>query len=151
VTGQNGPQITTGTPEYVVYNSDSTTLDSSGNLVGYNPGTPTDPTKSHWIINNQAYAISVNNPYPGWSRSLLRGQPFSELDATVFKTIPITERIGIQLSMAAYNALNQMFRGTGDAFVEASDFTSNAENASGSASGSTSGNRFVILGGKIIF
>jgi hypothetical protein len=93
----------------------------------------------------------VNNPYPGWSRSLLRGQPYSDFDATVMKTFPITERVNLQLSMTGYNVLNQQFRGVGNAFVGASNFTSNAENASGSVPGSSSGNRFVILGGKIIF
>ncbi|MGB6722120.1 MAG: carboxypeptidase regulatory-like domain-containing protein [Terracidiphilus sp.] len=131
---------------YIVYGSDG--FDANGN---YLSGTPTDPTESHWIINNQAYAMSVHNPYPGSSRSLLRGQPFSDLDATVIKTIPITERVSIQLSMSAYNALNQMFLGAGNPFVGASNFTSNAENTSGSVSGNSSGNRFVILGGKIIF
>jgi hypothetical protein len=138
-----------GTPEYVVYNSDG--FSSSG---VYSPGTATNPAQNHWIIDNQAYALSVHNPFPGSSRSLLRGQPFSDLDVTLFKTFPITERVGIQLSMAAYNALNQMFLGPGNAFVGASNFTSNAENASGSEtspSGVLSGNRFVILGGKIIF
>jgi hypothetical protein len=93
----------------------------------------------------------VNNPYPGSSRSLLRGQTFSDLDTTIFKTFPITERLSVQLSMAAYNVLNQMFLGTGNAFVGASNFTSNAENSSGSVPGDVSGNRFVILGGKVIF
>jgi hypothetical protein len=150
--GADGP--VPGTPQYVQYNSDSlitTTIGGQTVVTGYNPGTPIDPKTAHWIIDNQAYALSVHNPYPGWSRSLLRGQPYSDLDVTVFKTIPITERIGIQLSMAAYNVLNQMFRGTGNAFVGASNFTSNAENASGTVPGSTSGNRFVILGGKVIF
>lgn len=133
-----------GTPVYVVYNTDG--FDGSGN---YYAGTPTDPTKSHWIIDNQAYALSVNNPYPGSSRGLLRGQPYSDFDATVVKNFPITERVGLQLSMDAYNVLNQMFRDTGNAFVGASNFTSNAENASGTVSGS--GNRFVILGGKVSF
>jgi hypothetical protein len=136
-----------GTPHYIVYNTDSTDQ-STGD---YSPGTPVDPANTHWIINNQAYALSVNNPYPGWSRSLLRGQPFSDFDATVVKTFLITERVNLQLSMAAYNVLNQQFRGVGNAFVGASNFTSNAENASGSVSGSTSGNRFVILGGKVVF
>ena len=63
---------------------------------------------------------------------MLRGQPFSDFDATVMKTFPITERVNLQLSMAAYNVLNQQFRGVGNAFVGASNFTSNAENASGS-------------------
>ena len=135
-----------GTPEWVVYGSDG--FNSSG---VYSPGTPVSPASAHWIVNNQAYALSVNNPYPGWSRSLLRGQPYSDLDLTVVKTIPITERVGVQLSMAAYNALNQMFRGTGNAFIGASNFTSNQENASGTVPGESSGNRFVILGGKIVF
>jgi hypothetical protein len=136
---------------YVQYNSDSETTTPAGVVTAYNPGTPIDPKTAHWIIDNQAYALSVRNPYPGWSRSLLRGQTFSDLDVTVFKTFPITERIGIEVSMAAYNALNQMFRGTGNAFVGASNFTSNAENPSGTASGNSSGNRFVILGGRVKF
>jgi hypothetical protein len=53
--------------------------------------------------------------------------------------------------MASYNALNQMFLGTGNAFIGASNFTSNIENVSGTVPGSTSGNRFVILGGKLVF
>jgi hypothetical protein len=142
---------TLGTPVYVQYNSDSETTTPAGVVTAYNPGTPIDPKTAHWIIDNQAYALSVRNPYPGWSRSLLRGQTFSDLDVTVFKTFPITERIGIEVSMAAYNALNQMFRGTGNAFVGASNFTSNAENPSGTASGNSSGNRFVILGGRVKF
>jgi hypothetical protein len=136
-----------GSPHYIVYNSDGYDQ-TTGN---YLSGTPADPTKSRWIINNQAYALAVNNPYPGSSRSLVRGQPFSDLDLTIAKAFPITERVSLQLSMAAYNALNQMFLGVGNPYVAASNFTSNAENASGSASGETSGNRFVILGGKVIF
>ncbi len=137
---------TPGTPHYIVYNSDG--YDQSGN---YLPGTATDPTKAHWIINNQAYAQQVNNPYPGSSRSLLRGQAYSDLDLTVTKTFAITERVSTQLSLAAYNALNQMYLGAGNPSIASSNFTSNAENSSGSVSGDSSGNRFVILGGKIIF
>ena len=136
-----------GTPQYVVYNSDY----FDPNTGVYYPGTPTDPAQSHWIVNNQAYAMAVGNPYPGSSRGLLRGQAFSDLDLTVAKTIPITERVSIQLSMAAYNALNQMYRGAGNPFIGASNFTSNAENSSGSVSGDSSGNRFMLLGGKVIF
>jgi len=135
-----------GTPQYVVYGSDGFT--SSGNYI---QGTPVNPASTHWIIDNQAYALAINNPYPGSSRSLLRGQPYSDFDTTILKTFPLNERVGIQLSMAAYNVLNQMFRGTGNAFVAATNFTSNAENASGTVPGNTSGNRFVILAGKVIF
>jgi hypothetical protein len=135
-----------GTPAYVVYNSDS--FDASGN---YNPGTPISPSSAHWIINNQAYALLVGNPYPGSGRSLLRGPTFSDLDMTVVKTIPVNERLSLQLSMQVYNVLNQMYLGVGNPFVASSNFTSNAENSSGSVSGDSSGNRFILLGGKVIF
>jgi hypothetical protein len=136
-----------GTPEYVVYGSDS--YSSSG---VYSPGTPVDPTTTHWIINNQAYAQSVGNPYPGSSRSPLRGPIFSELDATITKTTQITERLSFQLSLAAYNALNQYYLGPGNPDVASSAFTSNLFNSSGtSIPGNSSGNRFMILGGKVIF
>ena len=138
---------TLGTPEYVVYNSDG--FDPNTGI--YNPGSPVDPASAHWIINNQAYALAVGNPYPGSSRSPVRGPGFSDLDATITKTVPITERVNLQLSMAAYNALNQQYLGTGQAFVGSSAFTSNIFNASGSVPGNTSGNRFVLLGGKITF
>lgn len=136
-----------GTPEFVVYNSDG--FDSSG---VYSPGTPVDPANTHWIIDNDAYALSVNNPYPGSQRSLLRGPILSELDATVSKTTKIAERVSMQLSFAVYNALNQQYLGPGDAFVGSPIFTSNLFNSSGTnVPGNTSGNRIAILGGKIIF
>jgi hypothetical protein len=138
---------TLGTPIYVAYGSDS--YNSSG---VYSPGTPINPASTHWIINNQAYALAVGNPYPGSSRSLLRGQDFSELDATVTKTTKITERVSVQLSLAAYNALNEFFLGPGNANVSSAAFTSNIFNFSGQTiPGNSSGNRFVLLGGKIIF
>ena len=142
-----------GTPEYVIYGSDGFNNDTSVYPTGvYSPGTPVDPATTHWIINNQAYAMAVNNPYPGSSRSQLRGQPFSELDATITKTTKITERVSMQLSLAAYNALNEMYLGPGVANVSSSAFTSNMFNLSGTTTpGNSSGNRFVILGGKITF
>jgi hypothetical protein len=128
-----------GTPQYVVYNSDGFNNGTSVYPTGvYSPGMPTDPAKSHWITNNQAYALSVNNPYPGSSRSLLRGQPYGDPVATVTKIFPVTEHVNLQLSIAAYNVLNQMFRGGGNPFVGASNFTSNVENGSGSIPGNTS-------------
>jgi hypothetical protein len=146
VSGGTGAGPVPGTPHYIVYGSDSTGADGT-----YSPGTPIDPKSAYWIVNNQAYALSVNNPYPGWGRSPVRGQTFSDLDATLMKSFAVTERLQFQLSMAVYNVLNQMFLGDGNPNVSASNFTSNAENASGSVPGDTSGNRFVILGGKIVF
>jgi hypothetical protein len=149
-----GPSVngspTLGPPQFVIYQSDF--IDSNGN---YNPGTPMDPASAHWIINNQAYAQLVGNPYPGSGRSINRGPTFSELDATIIKSTPITEHISVELSMAAYNALNQAYRGTPGAFVAESNSLGNLDyNSTGTVptpTGLSSGNRFVILGAKVIF
>ena len=149
-----GPSVngspTLGPPQFVIYQSDF--IDSNGN---YNPGTPMDPASAHWIINNQAYAQLVGNPYPGSGRSINRGPTFSELDATIIKSTPITEHINVELSMAAYNALNQAYRGTPGAFVAESNSLGNLDyNSTGTVptpTGLSSGNRFVILGAKVIF
>ncbi|QNI34090.1 carboxypeptidase regulatory-like domain-containing protein [Alloacidobacterium dinghuense] len=149
-----GPTVngspTLGPPQFVTYQSDF--IDGNGN---YNPGTPMNPTTAHWIINNQAYAKLVGNPYPGSGRGINRGVTFSELDTTILKSTPITERINVELSMAAYNVLNQAYRGTPGAFVAESNNLGTVDlNNTGTVptpTGLTSGNRFVILGAKVIF
>lgn len=155
-----GPMVngspTLGNPVYVEYNSDSMSTDANGNPI-YNPGTPMDPSSAHWIINNQAYAQSVNNPYPGSGRNILRGDSFSDLDASIFKTIPITHGINLQLQFDGYNVLNQMYRGAGNADVGNysptgfNSFLSTAENVDATVPGDASGQRFFIYGGKITF
>jgi len=148
---------TLGTPGFVVYNSNGPIANANGTVVGYNPGIAVSPSTTHWIINNQAYAQLVGNPYPGSSRNNLRGQSFSDLDMTIVKNTKLTERLNLQLSLAAYNVTNTMYRGTGQANVAVNSpsgfnsFLSNAEQGSGSNSGDTSGNRFFLLGGKIVF
>ena len=141
---------TLGPPQFVIYQSDF--IDSNGN---YNPGTPMDPATAHWIINNQAYAQLVGNPYPGSGRGLNRGVPFSELDATIIKNTPVTECISVEFSMAAYNALNQAYRGTPGAFVgnpvNLGILDYNNTGSVPTPTGLTSGNRFVVLGAKVIF
>jgi len=154
-----GPTVggapTVGTPAYVLYNSDG--FDASGN---YSPGTPTTPSANHWIVDNQAYALSVGNPYPGSGRNNLRGDSFSDLDVNFLKDFPITERVKMQLQFNAYNVLNQMFRGTGIAGVQdyapgvsgpTNAFLSTAYNVDSNVPGDTSGQRFVVFGGKILF
>ena len=154
-----GPMVngapTTGTPTWVQYNSDG--FNPAGTV--YSPGTPTTPGANHWIIDNQAYAMSVGNPYPGSGRNILRGPSFSDLDASVFKDFGITERVKLQLNFSGYNVLNQMYRGVGQPDVGVytppgagfNDFLSTAENVDSTVPGNTSGQRFFIYGGKIIF
>jgi hypothetical protein len=74
------------------------------------------------------------------------------LDATAAKTTKVTERVSMQFSLAAYNALNQKYLGPGDPNVASAAFTSNLFNASGTTTpGNSSGNRFLILGCKVVF
>jgi Carboxypeptidase regulatory-like domain/TonB-dependent Receptor Plug Domain len=147
-----GGNPTLGTPQYVAYQSDF--IDNNGN---YNPGTPVDPSTAHWIVNNQAYAQAVGNPYPGSARNILRGDTFSDMDLSLYKTTPITERVSIQLQFNTYNLFNQQYRATGLGNVANyspsgfNAFLSTAFNSFPTVPGNTSGTRFVILGGKVIF
>ena len=148
---------TLGTPQYVAYGSDSLITDANGNIIGYNPGTPINPANAHWIVNNMAYAQSVGNPYPGSSRSIETGDSYSELDATIVKKIRVNERVSAQLSMAAYNALNQMYRGAPQSYVaNIGVFGSYDYSSPGSVGGipgntAQSGTRFILLGAKVTF
>lgn len=142
-----------GAPHYINYNSDGP--DQNGN---YQSGAPVNPADSHWIINNQAYATAVGNPYPGVGRNTLRGQTFSDLDVSIYKTTAITERLSMQLSFSAYNVLNQMYRNPPILNVTSyspsgfNSFLSNAEQISGvNTAVVTAGNRWVIIGGKLLF
>jgi hypothetical protein len=89
---------------------------------------PTSASAVHWPWNNQALAKLLGNPFPGVGRNTLRGQDYNNLDASVFKTVPITERVHLQLQLNAYNVLNHQFYGTPDVTVE--DFTPGSPNSS---------------------
>jgi hypothetical protein len=144
------------TPTYIDYNTD---FYDSNNV--YHSGTPVDPKSSHWIINNQAEALVLGNPYPGSGRNILRAQPFDNLDASIYKNTKISERVTLQLQFTAYNALNHAFRSAiGDGTADGS-FTSDVSTYNTQSSGlpqaflsqvyGISTQRFILLGGKIIF
>jgi hypothetical protein len=143
------------TPVYVDYNTDF--VDANG---VYNAGTPVDPTSSHWIINNQAEALALGNPYAGSGRNILRAQPFNNLDASIYKTTRLSERVTLQLQFNAYNALNHALRSSIGDSADGS-YTANVGAYNTQVAGQpqaflsnvygSSNQRFVILGGKIIF
>ncbi|HEX4311176.1 MAG TPA: carboxypeptidase regulatory-like domain-containing protein [Acidobacteriaceae bacterium] len=141
---------TLGTPQYVVYGSDS--VDGLGN---YDPGASINPASAHWIVDNMAYANAVNNPYPGSSRGINRGSSYSELDATITKSTAVREGVNIELSMGLYNALNQMYWGSPGTFLaNGITFGTTDYNETGSIpspTGFVSGNRIAILGAKVVF
>ncbi len=143
------------TPQYVDYNTDY--VDANG---VYHAGNPVDPSSSHWIINNQAEALAIGNPYAGTGRNILRAQPFNNLDAGIYKNTRITERLTLQLQVNAYNALNHALRSavgdSADGSVTSSVGAYNTQ-ATGQPQAflsnlyGNSNQRFVILGAKLIF
>jgi len=106
-----------------------------------NPSAKNSPES--WDFNTIPNANARNNPYPGVGRNTLRGQSWNNLDASIFKTTPITERVSLQLQLNVFNSLNRQYYGTPGAFLGASDFLTTAFNQGS--------NRSVQLGGKIIF
>jgi hypothetical protein len=95
-------------------------------------------------------ADALNNPYPGVGRNTLRGQTFNNLDSSIFKTTKLTERVSMQLQLNVFNTFNRQYLGTPGAQLGATNFLTTAFNPG--LSGTTVGtNRYVQLGGKIIF
>ncbi len=143
-----------------IYISDpqrKTTSNGTGYYVynGVDPDTgvynqPVAASAVHWLWNNQALARLLGNPFPGAGRNILRGQAYNNLDASVFKTVSVTERVRLQLQMNAFNVLNHDFLGTPDVSVE--DYAPGSALSSFMSEAFNSGtNRTIQLGGKVIF
>jgi hypothetical protein len=113
-----------------------------------NRAAPNSPDS--YALNTFSIANTLGNPFPGTGRNSLRGQSWNNLDASVFKTTQLSERIGLQLQVNAFNVFNRQYLGTPNAYIAFNDpsapvnpFLSLAYN-----SGSI---RYVQLGGRIIF
>jgi len=80
-------------------------------------------------------AFAVSGPgTPTLARNTLRGPGFGDVDLSVFKNIPITERIKIQLRMETFNLLNRINLSSGPGSVGgtcAPDKTGHCTTASG--------------------
>ena len=109
-------------------------------------------SSEHWLINNQAEAKSIGNPYPGVSRNTLTGDSWNNPDISIYKSTKLTERFNLQLQLLIYNPLNRGYYGAPDAAIEdaGATFTNYTGNA-GSAFGVGTGTRNVQLGTKILF
>ena len=58
------------------------------------------------------------------SRNTLRGQSWNNLDSSIFKTTPLTERVNLQLQFNVFNTFNRQYLGTPGAFLGATNFLS---------------------------
>jgi hypothetical protein len=138
-----------------------------GGYLDYGTGASTTPNAVHWLLNNEYEAEARNNPYPGVGRSTLRGNTVNELDASIFKTVRISERFSGQLRLNAYNVTNRAYYGTPDFTLNNADpskhisavfpqglnsFNTYKENGGGGITVPFGkGTRNIQLGGKIIF
>ena len=121
---------------------------SSCRPIQTNRSAPNSPTS--YAVNNVTSADALGNPYPGVGRNTLRGQTFNNLDSSMFKTTKLSERFSLQLQLNVFNTLNRQYLGTPGAQLGATNFLTTAYNSG--LSGTTVGtNRYVQLGGKIIF
>jgi hypothetical protein len=106
-----------------------------------NSKAPNSP--SSYDFNTVTAANALGNPYPGVSRNTLRGQTWNNLDASIFKTTPLTERLSMQVQLNVFNTFNRQYLGTPGTFLGASSFLTGAFN--------DGSNRTVQLGGKLLF
>ena len=129
-------------------------------LVDYVSGDPTTASAVRWIANEPNAAQFFGTPFKGASRNILRGQPISTSNLSMFKNTKLNERFTLQLRATAYNFMNTQFRGNPDPLLDdvfgGSFGNTNTNFSGGSAFG---GNlvadgilqRRIELGAKIIF
>jgi hypothetical protein len=100
------------------------------------------PSRAAWF-NTAAFAQPVYS-YGNAGRGLFRNPPFQDMDASVFKNIPIREKLSAQLRLEAFNALNLITLGS----VNGS-FTNNSNFGKITSIGSTP--RILQIGAKLYF
>jgi len=79
---------------------------------------PGDRSSFHWLRNTQLLADKYHNPYIGVGRNSLRGSAWNNFDVSLQKDTKLTERLGMTLSIIAYNALNRQFLDTPDTLID---------------------------------
>jgi hypothetical protein len=81
-------------------------LENNGNCVTGSAST------FHWLRNTQYLASLSNKPYIGVGRNSERGQMWNNVDLKLEKVTKLSERLSMNFSVIAYNALNRQFLGT---------------------------------------
>ena len=97
-----------------------------GNMVVTGNPCLSNPTPNEWFNTSAFSPISSSVPYSLRTNPLqygcLTGPKFFDLDATLLKTIRVTEKVKLELKMSAYNATNRLNRGDPDTNIYDSTF-----------------------------
>jgi hypothetical protein len=133
--------------------------DPDGGVCGGSPGyyswascAPVTPSDVHWLRNTQGLVnhLGSSTPYIGSSRGTVFSQTWNNLDASLFKSFPITERVTLQLQMIAFNSLNRQYLGMPDLGLD--DLSSNPQYTTfENQNWSYGSNRNTQIGAKFIF
>jgi hypothetical protein len=94
--------------------------------------------------------MGSSTPYIGSSRGTTKSQTWNNLDASLFKSFPVTERLTMQLQLIAYNALNRQYLGTPDLGLDDVSSTPQASTFE-NQNWSYGSNRNTQIGAKFIF
>jgi hypothetical protein len=86
-------------------------------VLNYLTGAPSSASAVRWIVNDNTAAAAFGSPYLGAGRNILRGQPISTVNMSMFKNLKLTERVTFQLRATAYNLLNTQYLGNPDPLV----------------------------------
>jgi hypothetical protein len=96
-----------------------------GNLIANGSPCLDNPTPGRWF-NTDAFSRLPANTYVLRTNPLqydcLTGPRFSQLDATLTKDFAVTERVRVELKMAAYNATNSLNRAGPNTDINSSQF-----------------------------
>jgi len=97
-----------------------------GNMILVGNPCINNPSPGQWFNTSAFEPISSTTPYTLRTNPLqfgcLTGPKFFDLDATLSKTVNITERIKMEFKMSAYNATNKLNRGDPDTNIYDSTF-----------------------------
>ncbi|HUB16995.1 MAG TPA: TonB-dependent receptor [Acidobacteriaceae bacterium] len=133
--------------------------DPDGNVCGGAPGyynwadcTPISASSVHWLRNTQSLVqqLGADSPYIGVGRNTVRANTWNNIDASLYKSFRVTERVTAQFQLIAYNAWNRQYLGTPDLGI---DDVSNvpANNTFEDSRFAYGSNRNTQLGLKFIF
>jgi hypothetical protein len=96
-----------------------------GNLIANGSPCISNPTPERWF-DTSVFSRLPANTYVVRSNPLqydcLTGPKFSQLDATLSKDFVVTERVRMELKMAAYNAINRLNRAGPNTDINSSQF-----------------------------
>jgi outer membrane receptor protein involved in Fe transport len=99
-----------------IYDPDGAVCGGAAGYYSWADCSPVSPSSVKWLRNTQGLAnvMGSQTPYIGSSRNLIRSQSWNNIDASLFKSFKVTERLTAQFQLIAFNAWNRQYLGMPD-------------------------------------